>query len=799
MGDTGPCGPCSEIHFDRIGGRDAAALVNQDDPNVLEIWNIVFVQYNRDSPTKLSTLPKQHIDTGMGLERLASILQGKTSNYDIDVFQPLFEKIQETSQLGQPYGGLLGDDDVDLRDTAYRATADHARALCFALADGAVPNNEGRGYVLRRILRRAARYGQQILKCEPGFFAQLVPVVVETFGDAYPELRAKQSDIQEIITEEEEAFSTMLDRGIKYFGELEETLEEKDSNTVSGKEAFFMYDTLGFPLDLTELMAEEAGLTLDSDGFRKEMETQKQRSREARYASKDGSGNDIPRMELIAEQTAWLSDQKIDPTDDSTKYEWDVKTSAKIQAIYTLAGDFLTGDDASVSEGDVVGIILDKSSFYAEAGGQVADTGKLMVMDGDGSVTLEVDVTDVQTYAGFLLHTGVIKAGSLQVRDKDTSIQCQVDYARRRDIAPNHTMTHVLNSALRQVLGDKVDVEQRGSLCNDEKLRFDFTCKKALTLTQLKQVEDYVSEVIQSSLEVSNQVMPLDEAKAIDGVRAVFGEIYPDPVRVVSVGSETNVSVEFCGGTHLSNTAEAQAFCLVEETAVAKGIRRITAATKGEAQRAIKAGGEMETKVVTLEKSSSSDEDDMELDSKAGALRKELDEAFVSAPLKAELRGRLEVLQKQGALQKKQQLQKRVDRCLVDVRAQVQAALDEGKNVVVLNTDIGADAKASQRVLKEVQKMAKSADGGLAFMGLSEEEPGSGGKVLCYTWISDELVETNSGFKADEWVRTALASVGGRGGGKPTNAQGQAPECSSEDLQKVMDTGAQFVKDVLNM
>jgi len=566
MGDTGPCGPCSELHYDRIGNRDASSLVNKDDPNVIEIWNLVFIQYNRDE-NGLSLLPNQHVDTGMGLERLCSLLQDKDSNYDIDAFQPLFEAIESLSSVGS-YEGKLGKDDVTLKDTAYRAVADHARTLTFALADGAVPDNEGRGYVLRRILRRATRYGQQILKCEPGFFAKLVPVVVDTFGEAYPELIKNQDNIIDIVKEEEQAFSTMLDRGIKYFDE-----EIKgESKVVSGDKAFFLYDTLGFPIDLTELMAEEADMTVDMDGFEAEMEGQKKRSREARLAAKGLTGE---RLELIAEQTSWLADEGIDVTDDSSKYAWDEIVAANVKAIFTSDGFLKDGESAK--EGSTIGLVLDSSSFYAEAGGQDADLGTITF---DGG---ELVVNDVQVYGGYILHSGVISEGSISV---GSTVKCEVDYDRRRDVAPNHSMTHVLNAALREVLGEGCD--QRGSQCNDEKLRFDFSHKKAMSAAQLKDTEVYVRDTIEKSIPVTAEVMPLDDAKAIPGVRAMFGEVYPDPVRVVKVGDDC--SVEFCGGTHIANTAEAEAFVLTEETAVAKGIRRITALTRDAAKKAIEEG-----------------------------------------------------------------------------------------------------------------------------------------------------------------------------------------------------------------
>lgn len=758
MGDTGPCGPCSEIHYDRIGGRDAAALVNADDPDVIEIWNIVFIQYNRDEKG-LALLPQQHIDTGMGLERLVSILQDHRSNYDIDVFTPIFAKLAEFSQVG-PYEGKLGEEDASLKDTAYRAIADHIRTLSFAIADGAVPNNEGRGYVLRRILRRATRYGQQILKAPPGFFQQLIPVVVDTFGEAYPELVENQETIKEIIAEEEQAFSNMLDRGIKFFIDLEAEVKEQGGDQVSGDKAFFLYDTLGFPIDLTELMAEEAGMKVDMDSFKQQMEEQKTRSRQARAAAKSGGA---PQLVLIAEQTAALTEKGVLPTDDSFKYKWDVDLPATVMSVFGPDGFY---EDASEAKaGEFIGLILDKSSFYAEAGGQEADLGELRILDAAGDVAGTFEVRDVQSYGGFLLHTGVVKDGSLKL---GAHVTCRVDYERRRQVAPNHSMTHVLNAALREVLGGNVD--QRGSLCNDEKLRFDFSHKKAMTVDELRKTEEICQKVVSDSLAVKAETMPLADAQAIEGVRAVFGEVYPDPVRVVSVGKDT--SIEFCGGTHISNTAEAEAFVLVEETAVAKGIRRISAVTRDAAKEAI-AEGEKFKQIVTETEGLSADTEG--LDKQAGAIRKDVDAAFLSATLKAELRSRIEGIQKKANEAKKAAIAQRVDKVLAVVKEDLTKAVENGDRMLVLNIDIGADSKASQTVINTVKKVAPE----MAFMGLSEEEPGSGGKIMAFALVPDSLVD--AGLKADEWVRSALESCGGRGGGKPGNAQGQAPECSNVD------------------
>ncbi len=563
----------------------------------------------------------------------------------------------------------------------------------------------------------------------------------------------------------------MLDRGISYFSDLKEEMKGEGKTEVAGEQAFFLYDTLGFPIDLTEQMAEEAGLTVDSKSFEAEMEAQKQRSRDARNAAKSGGAT---RLELIAEQTSWLANNDIETTNDEFKYEWDLDLESSVTAIFTEDGFLSDGEEAST--GANVGIILDQSSFYAEAGGQEADIGEISISS-DGSVVAKFVVNDVQTYGGYLLHSGEVTEGSLKVGDKVT---CAVDYDRRRDIAPNHSMTHVLNGALRKVLGD--GVEQRGSLCNDEKLRFDFSHKKALKDKELRQVEELCQKSVADAETVTAEVMPLAEAKEIDGVRAVFGEVYPDPVRVVSIGSDT--SIEFCGGTHVSSTAEAENFVLVEETAVAKGIRRISAVTKGLASQAIETGKALDVKVADVEALPVETE---ALDKTAGALRKEIDESYISAVLKNDLRARIDGIQKKAVEAKKRALAGRVDKCLNVVKEQVASAVEAGTKSLVLDVDIGADSKASQKVMNAVKSIAPD----MAFMGISEEEVGSGGKVLAFAIVPDSLVET--GFKADDWVRVSLEVAGGRGGGRPTNAQGQAPTC--ENVSDIITASESFASE----
>jgi len=367
------------------------------------------------------------------------------------------------------------------------------------------------------------------------------------------------------------------------------------------------------------------------------------------------------------------------------------------------------------------------------------------------------------------LHSGVVKDGKISI---GSQVQCKVDYDRRRDVAPNHSMTHVLNAALRKVLGD--GVEQRGSLCNDEKLRFDFSHKKAMTPAQLTETESICQQAVAAAEPVTSEIMPLETAKAIPGVRAVFGEVYPDPVRVVSVGSE--LSVEFCGGTHIANTAEAESFVVVEETAVAKGIRRISAVTKGAAQKAIEEGKIFEERVSDLEKVT---EDITNLDKQAGAIRKDLDEAFLSAPLKSKLRTRLEALQKKAMDAKKKALAARVEACIGKVEEEVQQALEQNKPTLVVQVDIETDGKAAQKIMNAAKSLAPE----LAFMGLS----GDGQKLMCFAIVPDSMHDS---LKANEWVQATLAVCGGRGGGKPGNAQGQAPSYSS--IQEVADAANEF-------
>ena len=767
MGDTGPCGPCTELHFDRIGGRDAASLVNMDDPTVIEIWNLVFIQFNREPNGSLKSLPNKHVDTGMGFERIVSILQNKMSNYDTDVFVPIFNEIQALTNAPREYRGGVGPkEDPDNVDMAYRVIADHIRTLSISIADGARPGNEGREYVLRRVLRRAVRYGREVLKANEGFFSKLVPIVVKIMRDVFPELEKYQAKITEVIAEEEASFGRTLTKGIERFKKASKQLiasqvktKEKKPLVLSGQEAFLLWDTFGFPVDLTELMAAEHNLSVDTDGFKKAMEEAKEKSRAGGKAKGGAVG-----MRFEAEQTAHLkSTLKVGVTADKPKFGTQ-DVNAKVCAILSSK----TNAFIDKHQGDkVVALVLDSTSFYAEMGGQVADSGVIEIA---GKASFEV--TDAKVAAGYVFHVGKFSdaSGSVNVGD---SCLVKVDYSRRQKISNNHTCTHLLNLALRAHVSE--DVQQKGSLVDDEKLRFDFNNNKPVDAKKLGKIEKDVKNDISKSLSIYYKDVSLDEAKQIYGLRAVFGETYPDPVRVVSIGKAVEdllkdpkaaenygYSVEFCGGTHLGNTKEAEAFTILSEEGIAKGVRRIIAATGKLASDAIKSGNDFKAKVQSLDKVK-----ETELEAKLGVLKKEVNEVLIPAVIKAEVRDMMDKnvkkvtnLMKKAATANKK---KAVDAAVQTVKEKAA----EGKNSCVLKVDVGADNKALIQAVNASLKAVPT----FALMVFTSDTKKN--KVMAYAGVSKEAIE--KGLDASKWIRESLAVIGGKGGGKPDGAQGQGP------------------------
>jgi alanyl-tRNA synthetase len=641
MGDQGPCGPCSEIHYDLREAEDgnyrnASSLVNQDDPEVIEVWNNVFIQYNREPDKSLQPLPNKHVDTGMGFERLVSVLQKKKSNYDTDVFTPLFKRIQEITGARE-YRGKFGDDDPDGIDTAYRVVADHTRLLTFAIADGGVPNNVGRGYVVRRVLRRGARYARKYFETDIGdFFSKIVPSLVDQMGDMFPEIKRKAADIKEILDEEEKSFAKSLDRGEVMFEKYAQKAKAKGSNDLHGDDVWRLYDTYGFPVDLTRLMAEERGLNINDT----EVEVAQEKAREASKGDKKATAA-LVKLD-VHDLSALDGMHEVPKTDDSAKFGRD-NIKAIIKAIYHNKR-FLKSTK-EVPEGEQFGVLLDKTNFYAEQGGQEYDTGKLLV-DGEA----EINIENVQVYAGYVLHTGYLKYGELGV---GSEVIAEYDELRRHPIRNNHTGTHVLNYGLREVLGN--DIDQKGSLVAPEKLRFDFSHKAAVSDAELAKVEQKCTEYIRQNSEVFALDVPLVTAREIRGVRAVFGETYPDPVRVVSVGVPVEdliadvknpgwekVSVEFCGGTHVKHTGEIKELVILEESGIAKGIRRIIAVTGQDAYDVQRQASEFEDQLARLEKMKFGPEKEAE----AKKTQVELNQLTISALTKTQFRDRFAKIQK---------------------------------------------------------------------------------------------------------------------------------------------------------
>jgi alanyl-tRNA synthetase len=783
MGDVGPCGPCSEIHYDRIGGRDASELVNADDPNVIEIWNLVFIQHNREANGSLSLLPDNHVDTGMGLERLVSILQDKSSNYDTDIFSKI---TQETHHLvgGKAYGGNVGlKDDKDFRDMAYRVIADHIRTLSFAIADGCVPSNEGRGYVLRRVLRRAVRYGVQTLDAKPGFLAELVPVVVGEFGDAYPELKTSSEFIRDTIATEEMAFSSLLEKGIKYLGDIIGSLEQKGGGIISGTDAFHLYDTLGFPIDLTALMAEEKGFSVDIDGFEMAMEEQKNRGRAATKSKRLAGRIDL---ELNVADIAFLNQQGVPITDDTLKYVWDKDTPTAMKAFLKASGDIVISgqDDTQVKEGDTIGIILEATNFYSEAGGQVADTGTIL-FSGEN----EMDVVDVQSYGGYVLHTCVAKVDFQLNTMLGKDVIARVDYTRRRQVAPNHTITHMLNYGLRKVLGD--DVNQKGSLVDENKFRFDFSFGRALSPSEIERVTSIVQNVIENDLPVHSEKASLNDALEINGLRAVFGEVYPDPVNVVSVGPSLDellgspgkeewqdYSIEFCGGTHISSTREAEKIVITEESAVANGIRRISGLTGAMAKRSSQIGEDLQRELQSIPSLPAQTRN-----SKIVSLRNIIDAADVSITLKTELKDTLEQEQKLLAAQDRKVLMQKVDAGIVEAKSLLIELVKTKEKFAILELEIGTDAKGAKRAIEELKRVAPDTP----FFCVSADDDQE--KLIAFAHCPKPSQDT---LDAGTWIKSSLQPANGRGGGKKDVAQGSA--LGSEAKKLVIDAAASFAQ-----
>lgn len=744
MGDTGPCGPCTEIHFDSTPDKSGAKLVNGSSDQCIEIWNNVFIQFNaeisqegidrlrkweqsseeekkksgfadRDAAIGKSRsfilLPEKHVDTGMGFERITKVLQGKSSNYDTDVFTPIFEAIRDVTKA-RPYGGKLD----DLIDTAYRVIADHIRTLTFALTDGARIGNEGRDYVLRRVLRRAERYGRQYLGTKEPFLHSLVPMLAGHMGGAFPELKKNPEKVRSQIYEEEVGFLRTLDRGMKLFNQIADKERAAKKTVISGADAFKLHDTFGLLIDITEQMASEAGLSVDIDGYKKAMEDAKELARKGgKKFTVTAVKGDLPR------------------TDDSPKY---ANTLCDATVLGWVIGNEVirTG---KLSAGETAALLLDRTNFYAEQGGQVGDTG---VIDNLNASSVEFQVEDTQRLGETVLHFGTMLGGTISVGD---TVRCAQSTMRRIDIMRNHTATHLMNLGLRQVLGQ--GVEQKGSLVDDGKTRFDFTHDKPLTSEDIRTIEAKVNSRIIRDESVTAFEMPLDEAKKIAGVRAVFGEKYPDPVRVVLIGAEKpelathDDSVEFCGGTHVPRTGTIGMFKIVSQEPVAKGIRRITAVTGRVAADTI---AEMSATVDELTAGFQCQV--QELPTRVAALQDEVKK-----------------LKTQLAKNAAADLAGAVDKLLAE------ATVVNGTTIV-----IGQIPNAPNDTVRgQIDRIRQKVGSSLVVFGSVEED-----KVPLIVALSQDLVK--KGLKAGDLIKPIADIVGGKGGGKPDMAQAGGKDAS---------------------
>jgi alanyl-tRNA synthetase len=713
-GETGPCGPCSEIFFDRgpeAGCGRAECAPGCDCERFLEIWNLVFMQYHQDAEGKLTPLPRQNIDTGMGLERTAVVMQDVGSVYETDLFAPLVSKASEL--VGLSYGE---DESVD---RSLRIMAEHARAVSFLVADGVLPSNEGRGYVLRRILRRAVRHGKLLGRDEP-FLQQMARVVTEVMGEQYPELKERESFVLGVLAQEESGFQQTLAVGSALLEDLMEKVSTQGQTVVPGDEVFRLYDTYGFPVELTREMATERGLALDEDGFEKAMIGQRERAREAQAFGLATEREFYRPLELP--DTVFVG---YDGLETETR-------------IISLARDGRVVDRAV--QGEQVAVVLKESPFYAEAGGQVGDTGVIRAANG------EIAVLDTQTpLPGLIVHYGEVKQGSLRL---DEEVLARVDEDRRLDIARNHTATHLLHRALRDTLGDHA--QQSGSEVSPEGLRFDFTHLQALQPDELYAVERRVNAAIRDDLRVVTQVTDYETAVA-SGAFAIFGEKYGDTVRMVSAG---DYSRELCGGTHLQATGQIGLFHILSEGSIGRGLRRIEAVTGRGAVEYV------HDRLSLIERVAS---------------------ALGAAP--AEIESHVDALASQVESQRRElrELQRRMalvetSKALDDVR--------EVNGIKVLALEVEAP---NMETLREMSDWLKDRLGS-AVIVLGANMEGKPGFVAA---VTPDL--TGRGLRADSLVKQVAAVVGGGGGGRPTLAQAGGKDSGrlGEALSLVPDLVAQ--------
>jgi len=726
MGETGPCGPCSEIHIDLGPDRcdmknvpNHECRVNGGCARFIELWNLVFIQFNRRQDGKLVQLPAKYVDTGAGLERIVAVMQNKSSNYDTDLFMPIIEC---TGQItGHKYTSKLG----NKTDNAFRVIADHIRALVFAITDGATPSNEGRGYVIRRILRRASRFGRELGMHEP-FIYKLVPVVVDCLGEAFGEIGERAEYVSTVIEAEEAGFGRTLDRGIEIFAGAAERAQKSKDKVINGEDAFQLYDTYGFPLDLTQLMAQERNLKVDTAKFSELMEEQRQRARAA-IAKDSLSITDNVSVQVLPE------------TEDLHKYHTDQCDAVIIGSIDSDGFK----DKGRINTGDQAGIILDKTCFYAEAGGQVGDCG--VIQSGKAKFIVEKTIT----IANCIVHQGKVTEGAFDIGEKIHAIVSK----DRNSVKKNHTATHVLQWALQEVLGKSV--AQQGSYVGPDYLRFDLTYPKAPTAEQLRQIEDLVREKIAADLPVTWTTMPKDQAQKL-GAMALFGEKYGDEVRVVALGAEDKNQIgkafsrEFCGGTHVDRLGAIGGFKIIKEESISAGVRRITALTGPALTTHLEKASDVVDELSVMLKVPSES-----LVERVGQLLK--DNKKLSKDLKAAAR-------QSGS----------------DSMAEARRYLEKSEKIGDASIIIGQLSTTSVEQAREaVDMLKKKAKSAAIVLGFDDDD-----RATLLAGVTDDLVA--KGLKAGDIVKEIAPIIDGGGGGRPQMAQagGKNPKKISDALNK---------------
>jgi alanyl-tRNA synthetase len=703
MGDVGPCGPCSEIHYDRTLDKNGRDMVNAGHEDVIEIWNLVFIQFNRKQDGSLEELPARHVDTGMGFERLVSILQQTKTNYDTDIFLPILNKVAELSQA--PY--QQGPD-----GTPHRVIADHIRMIAFSIADGALPANVGRGYIVRRILRRAARFGRK-LGLDEAFLYKLIETVRDLYGEIFPELNTQIDFIRQVIRSEEISFKKNLDRGMSLFAGIAKDLEKGDE--FSGKVAFQLYDTFGFPVDMTAQMADERGLIIDMNTYEEELAAAKGRSRE--------SAKSVTTDWVILREAVSAS---------FVGYE-ELKSEVELAR-------YRPTDEVDMEGREIYHVMLTRTPFYAESGGQIGDRGTI------SSEGFTLQVIDTKMVDGQNVNFAVTISGEIS----DNPAVAQVDVSRRQNTRANHTVTHLLHRALKDVLGDHV--QQKGSMVSARVCRFDFNHFEAVTPEQIRQIETMVNEKIQANHPLVIEIMPFNEAKA-RGAQALFGEKYSDSVRVVSIG---DYSRELCGGTHVNATGDIGLFTILSEGSISAGIRRIEGVTGMEAFTYVTRQDELVKRI-------------------SSALKCPAEDIPERISL---LQDRLKTMQKELDLLQKKLLIQSADEMIAEAEIH-----NDVRIICKLIDDSNADS------LKDLANSLRRKMGNTVVVLATE----AGGKAIIVVAVSDNLVE--KGIKSGAIIDPVARIVEGRGGGRPELSQAGGKDASK--LSAAISTAAEIIRGLL--